>query len=38
VETRPADFLAARFNFQLAARENVQSEDGVEDKAADRDE
>jgi len=26
VETRPADFLAARFNYQLAVRQNVQSE------------
>jgi hypothetical protein len=26
VETRPADFLAVRFNYQLAARENVQAE------------
>ena len=27
VETRPADFLAARFNYQLATRENPASED-----------
>ena len=27
VETRPADFLAARFNYQLAVREEVPSED-----------
>lgn len=27
VETRPADFLAARFNYQLAVREDVSSED-----------
>jgi len=27
VETRPADFLAARFNYQLAAREDILSED-----------
>ena len=26
VETRPADFLAARFNYQLATRQNTQSE------------
>jgi len=33
VETRPADFLAARFHYQLATRENRQPgvEDGVED-------
>ncbi len=31
VETRPADFLAARFNYQLATRESVQSEDGAGD-------
>ena len=31
VETRPADFLAARFNYQLATRESVQSDDGVKD-------
>jgi Ca-activated chloride channel family protein len=28
VETRPADFLAARFNYQLATRDNVSAEDG----------
>jgi Ca-activated chloride channel family protein len=33
VETRPADFLAARFNYQLATRERLQSEN----EAADRD-
>jgi Ca-activated chloride channel family protein len=38
VETRPADFLAARFNYQLATRESAPSEDRVEDKAADGDE
>lgn len=27
VETRPADFLAARFNYQLATRESVSTED-----------
>jgi len=27
VETRPADFLAARFNYQLATRERVSTED-----------
>lgn len=27
VETRPADFLAARFNYQLATRESAQSEE-----------
>ena len=27
VETRPADFLAARFNYQLAVREEVSSEE-----------
>jgi hypothetical protein len=32
VETRPADFLAARFNYQLATRESEQSEDGVTDR------
>ena len=31
VETRPADFLAARFNYQLATRKSVQSEDSVVD-------
>lgn len=31
VETRPADFLAARFNYQLATRESVKSEGGAED-------
>jgi len=31
VETRPADFLAARFNYQLATRENVKSDGGAED-------
>jgi Ca-activated chloride channel family protein len=30
VETRPADFLAARFNYQLATRENEPSETGAE--------
>jgi hypothetical protein len=38
VETRPADFLAARFNYQLATRESAQSEDSVENEAADSDE
>jgi len=38
VETRPADFLAARFNYQLATRESPQSEDSVENEAADSDE
>ena len=32
VETRPADFLAARFNYQLATRESPISEDGPADK------
>lgn len=27
VETRPADFLAVRFNYQLATREDSQVED-----------
>ena len=31
VETRPADFLAARFNYQLATRESVQFENGAVD-------
>lgn len=31
VETRPADFLAARFNYQLATRENAGSQDPLED-------
>jgi Ca-activated chloride channel family protein len=31
VETRPAYFLAARFNYQLATRESVQSDDGLTD-------
>ncbi len=30
VETRPADFLAARFNYQLATRENEPAETGAE--------
>ena len=38
VETRPADFLAARFNYQLAARQNTQSggvtEEGTENSDA----
>ena len=29
VETRPADFLAARFNYQLATRESKESDDEV---------
>jgi len=37
VETRPADFLAARFNYQLATRESLQSEGAAEDGAVDRD-
>ncbi len=37
VETRPADFLAARFNYQLATRQNAQSEGGTEEGTADRD-
>jgi Ca-activated chloride channel family protein len=32
VETRPADFLAARFNYQLATRENPVSEDETADR------
>ena len=32
VETRPADFLAARFNYQLATRESPASEDGAAGK------
>ena len=39
VETRPADFLAARFNYQLAIRERASSEAGTgvgaEDKPGD---
>ena len=31
VETRPADFLAARFNYQLATREAAPAEDSVAD-------
>ena len=31
VETRPADFLAARFSYQLAIRENKATEDEVTD-------
>jgi len=31
VETRPADFLAARFNYQLATRQTPQPEDGAVD-------
>jgi len=30
VETRPADFLAARFNYQLATRDKPQAEDEAE--------
>jgi len=37
VETRPADFLAARFNYQLASRESLQSAGQAEDGAVDRD-
>lgn len=33
VETRPADFLAARFNYQLATRESTSSGSGVDDGA-----
>lgn len=29
VETRPADFLAARFNYQLATRESTEADDKV---------
>ena len=32
VETRPADFLAARFNYQLATRESPVSEDEAADE------
>lgn len=35
VETRPADFLAARFNYQLATRENPQAGDDAENEATD---
>jgi len=35
VETRPADFLAARFNYQLAIRENPQTGDGIENRTTD---
>ena len=31
VETRPADFLAARFNYQLTTRESAQPEGEIED-------
>ncbi len=31
VETRPADFLAARFSYQLATRESIQTKEGVAD-------
>ena len=31
VETRPADFLAARFNYQLATREAASAEDSAAD-------
>ena len=30
VETRPADFLAVRFNYQLARKENAQAEGDAE--------
>ena len=29
VETRPADFLAARFSYQLATRESIQAKESV---------
>jgi Ca-activated chloride channel family protein len=32
VETRPADFLAARFNYQLATRDKENTDDGVENE------
>jgi len=32
VETRPADFLAARFNYQLATRDSKVNDDGVENE------
>jgi Ca-activated chloride channel family protein len=35
VETRPADFLAARFNYQLATRENPQVGDETENGGTD---
>ena len=31
VETRPADFLAVRFNYQLAKKDNSQTDNAVED-------
>lgn len=31
VETRPADFLAVRFNYQLAKKENASTEEAAED-------
>jgi Ca-activated chloride channel family protein len=37
VQTRPADFLAARFSYQLATRESVKSEDASEGGAEDSD-
>jgi Ca-activated chloride channel family protein len=37
VETRPADFLAARFSYQLAARQNTQSEGVTEEGTANSD-
>ncbi len=33
VETRPADFLAVRFNYQLATRESDIAESGAESEA-----
>jgi Ca-activated chloride channel family protein len=33
VETRPADFLAARFNYQLATRDNETTDGDAENKA-----
>ncbi len=33
VETRPADFLAARFNYQLATRDNETTDGDAENNA-----
>ena len=38
VETRPADFLAIRFNYQLATKEKDSSENKKDDEAAIADE
>ena len=38
VETRPADFLAARFNYQLATRDNEIADDRVESETGESNE